>query len=467
MTILRHGDAPDQMVRGVQPQSRLERFGETSPHPSPTGPNSFTPPLQADKELFMNRQPRKYRQAQYVLPLLDCLENGGGSATTRDLYTAIALKLDVPEEERNAREVIGGQNIKTFDHAVRWAQQQAKARHLIAPKGKGVWELLGKGKDALHTAAPGVVITLFTTEQGVAMFGRVEEAASYIDDGSVQLFFTSPPYPLLREKAYKNHSASTYLDWFVRIAEKVGPKITEDGSVAFNLGDVFEAGAPFVSTYQERLIIRLEDDLGWKLCQKWYWNSPTKLPAPAQWVTIERSRVKPSVEQIYWMAPKGKPYADNRGILVPYSDSMRARLDAGGEKAQLRPSGHAIAEGGFSKDNGGAIPGNLITASNTVSNDQYQRSCRERGLPIHPARFPDALPETMINFLTRKNDVVWDGFCGSTKTGDVAERLGRRWICNDMTLDYLMGGTSFFPNAQMHEPDLLARGGQQSCLLDA
>ena len=415
----------------------------------------------------MNRQPRKYKQAQYILPLLDCLENGGGAASTRDLYEGLAQKLDIPKEERDAREIIGGQNVKTFEHGVRWAQQQAKARQLIAPKGKGVWELLGKGKDALHTAAPGVVITIFTTEQGIAMFGRVEEAASYIEDGSVQLIMTSPPYPLLRQKQYGNHSASVYLDWFVRIAEKISSKVTGDASVAINLGDVFESGVPFLSTYQERLIIRLEDDLGWKLCQKFFWQNPAKLPAPAQYVTVERSRVKPSVEPIYWMAPKGQPYADNRNILVPYSDSMRAKLAAGGEKATVRPSGHAMTEGGFSKDNGGAIPGNLIIASNTVSNDQYQRACRERGLPVHPARFPGELPTQLIKLCTRPGDVVWDTFGGSNKTGEIAEELGRRWIYTEMGLDYIYGSATRFPRAQMHEPDLLARGGQQSCLLEA
>lgn len=108
-----------------------------------------------------------------------------------------------------------------------------------------------------------------------------------------------------------------------------------------------------------------------------------------------------------------------------------------------------------------------MTAANTSSNDHYQRSCRERGLPVHPARFPEALPEHMIKFLTRPGDLVWDGFAGSLKTGDVAERLDRRWVCTEMNLDYLMGGTSFFPHATIHEPDLLEHGGRQSVLLSA
>ncbi|WP_302789597.1 DNA methyltransferase, partial [Escherichia coli] len=80
--------------------------------------------------------------------------------------------------------------------------------------------------------------------------------------GSLRLILTSPPYPLLREKQYGNKPVEEYLDWLMRIAELWPRKLADDGSVVLNLGDVFQSGEPMLSTYQERLIIRLEDDLG-------------------------------------------------------------------------------------------------------------------------------------------------------------------------------------------------------------
>jgi site-specific DNA-methyltransferase (cytosine-N4-specific) len=84
-------------------------------------------------------------------------EQNRRKAANRDLYDAVALKLAVSEEHRNEEIVLGGQRVNTFERTVRWSQQLAKARGLIAPTGKSSWELTGKGKDALHTAAPGIV----------------------------------------------------------------------------------------------------------------------------------------------------------------------------------------------------------------------------------------------------------------------------------------------------------------------
>ncbi len=393
------------------------------------------------------RQSRKVTQEQIVLPLLDVLENEGGKASTGDIYDAIALKCSIPEAEQQETRLIGRQNVNLYQRSCRWAQQRAKLMGLINPTRRGEWELTGKGRDALRQAAPGIVITIFTTEKGVALFGSAKDAVAQIDDGSLRAIITSPPYPLLREKQYGNKPVEEYLEWLMRIAELWPQKLTGDGSVVLNLGDVFRSGEPMLSTYQERLIIRLEDDLGWKLCSRYAWHNPSKMPAPAEWVTVRRVRVKPSIEQIYWLAPNGEPYADNSQVLVPYSESMRSRIEAGGEKGAVRPSGHELAAGAFDVDNGGAIPPNLIIAANTESNSRYMKACREQGLPIHPARFPAAVPEHFIKLCTEEGDTVYDPFSGSFKTGETAEDLGRNWIGNDLMLDYVMGGANRFPNA--------------------
>lgn len=403
------------------------------------------------------KQATRATQQQIVLPLLDSLENEGGKAVTRDLYDAVARKLAVSEEQRNEEIVLSGQRVNTFERSVRWCQQLARSRGLIAPAGKSAWELTGKGKDALHTAAPGIVITIFTTADGIAMFGRAEEAVAHIDDNSLSLVFTSPPYPLLREKQYGNLAANQYIDWLLRIAETWPRKLAANGSVVLNLADVQNCGEPTISLYQERLLIRLEDELGWRLCQRYAWQNPAKLPVPAEWVTIKRVRTKASLEQIYWLAPNEMPYADNRQVLVPYSDSMRSRIAAGGEKNQLRPSGHQLSDGAFGVDNGGAIPGNLIIAGNTSSNDSYQRGCREQGLPVHPARFPRDLPAHFISMCSKPGDTVFDPFSGSFTTGAVAESLGRKWIGTDLNLEYVLGGANRFPHATIHQPGLLSQ----------
>jgi site-specific DNA-methyltransferase (cytosine-N4-specific) len=108
---------------------------------------------------------------------------------------------------------------------------------------------------------------------------------------------------------------------------------------------------------------------------------------------------------------------------------------------KLRPSGHDVARS-FDKDNGGAIPPNLLAIPNTESNSRYLRYCKAVGVPAHPARFPAKLPEFFIKFLTKRGDLVLDIFAGSNATGEVAERLGRRWIACDLDRQYV--ATSIF-----------------------
>ncbi|MYE77854.1 MAG: site-specific DNA-methyltransferase, partial [Chloroflexi bacterium] len=72
------------------------------------------------------------------------------------------------------------------------------------------------------------------------------------------------------------------------------------------------------------------------------------------------------------------------------------------------------------------------------------RYCKENNLPIHPARFPAPIPEYFIRFLTDRDDLVLDPFAGSCVTGEVSERLQRRWICAEIEEKYLLGAKGRF-----------------------
>ncbi len=385
-----------------------------------------------------------YRQNQLVLPLLEALEDVGGQARIGAIYDAVAEKIGLASDERQARVTIGDQTYNAFERSVRWAQQRAKRTGLLRPAEDRDWVITDKGRNSLRYAKPGLILTVFVTEYGEAMFGRCEEAVGLLDDGAVNLIFSSPPYPLLRQKEYGNLDERAYVDWFLRLAEQWPRKLAGDGSVVLNLGDAWRKGEPTLSLYQERLLIRLEDQLGLKLCQRFAWNNPSKLPAPAEWVTIRRVRVKPSLENVFWLSNSDAPYANNREVLVPYSESMQRVLSKGGQEAARRPAGYVMDQGAFGIDNGGAIPGNLIEAANTESNSAYIRACKAQGLPVHPARFPAALPEFFIKFLTRVDDHVYDPFGGSQTTAAVAERLKRRWTTSECVFDYILGGQARF-----------------------
>jgi site-specific DNA-methyltransferase (cytosine-N4-specific) len=395
----------------------------------------------------------KTSQSQILLPLLEAIDEAGGCLKPREAYEAVSAKLEISPEARSAktkriRTRDADREFNAFERDVRWARQLAVLRGYIDPGQRGAWTLTDAGKKGLRDQVRGRIVPVFETECGVAIWASAEDAVGFIEKDSVDLIFTSPPYPLLKQKEYGNLAVAEWLDWMTCLAEGWAGMLAPTGSLMLNLGPTYESGQPTQSPYIERLTLRLIDDLGLHLCDRLFWHNPAKMPAPAEWVTVRRVRVKPSIEPILWFAKTPHPKADNRNVLVPYSESMQ-RYVARAEK-QVRPSGHALSAGGFKMDAGGAIPPTLLTAANTSSNDPYRRACREAGLPLHPATFPKILPEFCMKLTTDVGDQVYDPFFGSGTTGDVAERLGRRWIGTERSLAYLAGAAKRFKPAAAH-----------------
>jgi len=291
----------------------------------------------------------------------------------------------------------------------------------------------------------------YVTEYGAAFLGDALAYLRQMERNSVDLIVTSPPFALKRKKEYGNVEAKDYVTWFVDFAVEFKRVLKDTGSLVIDIGGTWVKGQPTRSLYHFELVIVLCKTLGFHLAQEFYWYNPSKLPSRAEWVTVRRERVKDAVDPIWWLSKTAHPKASNRHVLKPYSDSMK-KLLKNGYKAQMRPSGHDISDN-FSKDNQGAIPPNLLSLANTDSNSTYLRECRQRGVKPHPARFPHGLPEFFIKFLTDPGDLVVDPFAGSNITGEVAERLQRKWFAFELVEDYLEA--SKFRFAELYEQSSL------------
>lgn len=286
----------------------------------------------------------------------------------------------------------------------------------------------------------------YETPCGRAYCGDALEILQVTPDESVNLVITSPPFALRREKEYGNVAAKEYLDWFRPFSEEIFRVLTTDGSFVLEIGGTWTKGEPTRSLYHFELLLDLCSDSGpFKLAQEFYWFNPAKMPAPAEWVTVRRIRVKDAVCPIWWLSKTAYPKASNKRVLTPYKEDMKKLLKSGYNEGE-RPSGHVVSDK-WGEDRGGAIPPNLIKAANTRSNSPYLEACRENGLQPHPARFVEAVPEFFVKFLTIPGDLVLDPFAGSNMTGFVAEKHKRRWVAIEIAEEYIRTSAFRFPNA--------------------
>lgn len=277
----------------------------------------------------------------------------------------------------------------------------------------------------------------YRTGLGSCYHGDSLELLRHLPDGCVDLVMTSPPFALQRRKEYGNESQADYVAWLASFVAASVPKLREGGSIVLDIGGAYEAGTPSRSLYPFRVLLHLCDTLGLHLAQDFYWSNRSKLPSPIEWVNKRKMRAKDIVNTVFWLSPTPWPKADTRRVLRPYSESMTKLIARGGGAAdRLRPSGHVVTAN-FARDNGGALPGNLLDFPNTESNGRYLDACRRHGGKAHPARFPRALPDFFIRMLTEPGDLVLDVFGGSNTTGEAAELLGRRWLAFEQRPDYV------------------------------
>lgn len=284
-------------------------------------------------------------------------------------------------------------------------------------------------------------MTGYKTKNGSCICGDSLELLDTIEDRSISLIVTSPPFALQRKKEYGNKTQDEYVNWLCSFGEIAYRKLRDDGSLVIDIGGAYEKGRPTYSLYQFRVLIKLCDEIGYHLAQPFYWHNPCALPSPIEWVNKRKIRAKSSVNTVWWLCKQADCKADIRSVLTPYSDRMKKLFDNPDgfikKEGTVRPSGHVLGKTSWSKDNGGAIPSNLLQIPNTDSNTAYLRLCKKLGVKRHPARFPLALPEFFIKMLTDSDDLVVDIFGGSNTTGKAAEIHGRRWRTFELSKEYV------------------------------
>lgn len=370
--------------------------------------------------------------------------------TTKDLYQQLSLDLDLSPTYAAEKKAIGksGSLHNVFNRRVRWHVQTLKRLGAIEQMDRGKWRLAGSAKDVLTEAPRKQVLVAFSTDLGIGLWANSEDVFSALQE-NIALSFSSPPYPLARERQYGNIDQTKYVDWLCTMVEPIVKNLIPGGSIVLNLtNDIFETGLPSRSLYLERVTLAFCDRLGLSLMDRFVWENPCKPPGPFQWASKNRFQCNTGYEPVLWFTnDPAKVRSNNRRVLEPHTQTQQKLIAAGGEQRTATYSGGAyrVHQGSFGNPTEGRIPRNILRIPHSCPDQKPAREFANlHGIPAHPAPMPKKLSDFFVEFLTQPGDLVVDQFGGIGTTARSAETKGRRWVIVERCREYIAAAAERF-----------------------
>ena len=284
--------------------------------------------------------------------------------------------------------------------------------------------------------------------------GDCLELMRALPDGCVQCCVTSPPYWGLRDYGVDGQlgmekTPEEYVAGMVAVFREVRRVLRDDGVLWLNLGDSYagsgkggnpegskwagfvgnkdrekaaQASAPVIPVGLKhkdlvgipwRVAFALRAD-GWWLRQDIIWAKPNPMPESVT------DRCTKAHEYIFMLTKSARYYYDAEAVAEPLACDPHSlgniKVDASRNDADQM-------------DKVWGLSGTRNRRSVwTITTKPYAEA--------HFATFPPEIPETCIKASTKRGDVVLDPFSGSGTTGEVALRLGRRFIGFELNPKY-------------------------------
>lgn len=236
-----------------------------------------------------------------------------------------------------------------------------------------------------------------------------------IQDESIDVVITSPPYANQRESSYGGVSESEYQKWMISIANQIYRILKQSGSFVLNIKEHVNDGRR--STYVLRTVLALSEILMWN--DTFIWNKPNPYP------TGSKKRLKDGFEYCY-LFTKTADYKFN-------PDRVLIRSTSEYLESELRRSnkGEHNVTNGSGMNMSHRYADEFVRPSNVITMPPDNTNHR------HPATFPIGLPDFFIRLLTDENDIVFDPFAGSGTSLVAAKRLRRNYIGCEINQEYI------------------------------
>ena len=255
--------------------------------------------------------------------------------------------------------------------------------------------------------------------QIVPLLGDCREVLKDLEDESIDLIVTSPPYADQRKNTYGGIHPDAYVEWFLPISAELMRVLKPTGTFILNIKERVVQGERH--TYVLRLILAMREQ-GWLWTEEFIWHK--KNSYPGKWP----NRFRDAWERLLQFNKQRKFHMYQEAVMVPIGDWAKTRLR--NLSATDRRRDNSRVGSGFGKRVANWVGREKVYPTNVL------HLATETGNKGHSAVFPEALPEFFIKLFTQEGDWVLDPFMGSGTTLRVAQRLRRNAIGIDIVEEY-------------------------------
>jgi len=231
-------------------------------------------------------------------------------------------------------------------------------------------------------------------------------ALTKIEENSIDLTVTSPPYDNLR--TYNGNNAQWGEPVWKSIIEELYTVTKPGGVVVWVVGDATIKGSETGTSFKQALWAK---ECGFNLHDTMVWCKPNPMPGGS----FDQYQ---AAHEFMFVWSKGRPKAAN--IL----------------REPCKQAGATGRRKGSSGVNGWKATGGVRIVRDTKRRPNFWLVSKSANGKGHPAVFPEALARDHILSWSNPDDVVLDPFMGSGTTGKMAKQLGRNFIGIELDKEY-------------------------------